>query len=663
MTVTIQRFMEMVTEVGLASDVELRTALERSAAEGTEHDVRALAGDLVRSARLTDYQARQLLDGQGIEIGQYVLLDKIADGGMGQVYKARHRTMGRLVALKVIHEKGLVFQDTIERFQREIRALAELQHPHVVTAFDAGERNGAPYLVMEFMEGVNLSQAVRGGRFAVQKAIDCIRQAALGLKYIHDRGIIHRDIKPSNLLLDRNGLIKIVDLGLARLADWRRRDPTETAAELTVEGQIMGTVDFMAPEQFSDTHNVDQRTDIYGLGCTLFHLLVGRPPFGGATRDERLVVQRERPAASLSDSRPDVPAALEEVFQKMVARRPEDRFASAQELIDALDRIGIPGADDPLLATTVLWRPPGRNTSAHRHWKSAAIAAALLVALLPIAIGRLQLRRQQDPSAAVPDGGSARLPSPRKHPEPKDEEREPEKIPAERAAALWVLDRSGSVDAIVGTSFLPPIKNAAELPSTPFRIHRIGLGGRRLSEGELKFVEPLTDLEWLDIAHTDITDDDLASVAGLTKLQTLYLAETSISDDGLVHLAELKNLRNLDLRSTRVTDKGLKRLAQDHALTSLILGGTQETTDEGLSHLRFMQSLTSLGLRGTKVTDRGMQDVAELRNLKWIDLGLTNVSDQGIAKLGSLDNLGDLLLDGAVATGNGFPRKSCRISR
>src|SRR5262249_32836498 len=207
----------------------------------------------------------------------YEVLQLLGQGGMGAVYKARHKVMDRVVALKVINATLLGSNSSVERFHREVKAAAKLHHPNIVTAHDAGQAGNTHFLVMEFVEGTDLGKYVaQKGPLPVAHACHFIRQAALGLQHAHEHGMVHRDIKPSNLMLTAKGVVKVMDFGLARLTQ-----EGAGSAGLTGENVVMGTADYIAPEQAQDAHKADIRADIYSLGCALYHLLAGRPPFGG----------------------------------------------------------------------------------------------------------------------------------------------------------------------------------------------------------------------------------------------------------------------------------------------------------------------------------------------------------------------------------------------
>lgn len=264
-------------------------------------------------------------------LGDYVLLGKIGAGGMGRVFKARHRHMERLVAVKVLAPGALRDPDRVRRFHREMKAAASLFHRNIVTAFDAREEGGINYLVMEYVEGLSLNRVVeQHGPTAVDRTIDFILQAARGLDYAHSRGVIHRDIKPSNLIVDTEGVVKILDMGTARL------DDSPAAADLTQDGEVMGTVNYMSPEQAADPRNVDARADIYSLGCSLYFLLTGKPVYTGDIV-QTLLAHIQHPIPSLKEEREDVPDYLDAIFQRMVAKEPEDRYESVKDLIDDLE--------------------------------------------------------------------------------------------------------------------------------------------------------------------------------------------------------------------------------------------------------------------------------------------------------------------------------------
>ena len=273
----------------------------------------------------------------------YRVLGELGAGGMGVVYRAEHRVMGRVVALKVVARRYTASPAAAERFRREVRAAAQLGHPNIVTAHDAGEAHGLHFLVMEFIEGVSLDRLVRRkGPLPVATACQCVRQAAHGLQHAHDRGMVHRDIKPHNLMVTRKGQVKVLDFGLARVAA-EADPPAEPGGTprpertVTSPSLLLGTPDYLAPEQARNAHAVDTRADIDALGCVLYFLLTGRPPFAGSgTALEKMLAHVQDEPADVRTLRPDVPEELAAILRRMMAKDPAGRFATAAEVAAVL---------------------------------------------------------------------------------------------------------------------------------------------------------------------------------------------------------------------------------------------------------------------------------------------------------------------------------------
>jgi serine/threonine protein kinase len=328
--VSVEQFLKGLSESGLLPADEVRALAQRH----VQGDARALAQELVKQQKLTPYQASMLGRGRSkglVLAGAYVVLEKLGQGGMGMVFKAHDRRMNRIVAIKVLPPAFTKKPHAVQRFQREVQAAARLVHPNIVASFDAGQDIGAYFLVMEFVDGSDLSRLVKQqGPLGVAQAVGCILQAARGLEHAHGAGVIHRDIKPGNLLLDRGGTVKILDMGLARFEE--TADHPDAMDELTQAGSVLGTSDYMAPEQALNSKNADQRADIYGLGCTLWYLLTGKPMYSGETMMEKLMAHRDAPIPSLRAVRPESPKKLEAIFQRLVAKKAEDRYQSLREI-------------------------------------------------------------------------------------------------------------------------------------------------------------------------------------------------------------------------------------------------------------------------------------------------------------------------------------------
>jgi formylglycine-generating enzyme required for sulfatase activity/tRNA A-37 threonylcarbamoyl transferase component Bud32 len=256
---------------------------------------------------------------------------------MGQVFKAYHPSMDRTVAIKVILTKGKIDEESVRRFEREVKAAAKLSHPNIITVYDAGNANGRHFMVMELVKGQDLNVIVhRKGTLGVSETINYIKQVARGLAFAHESGVIHRDIKPANLFLDIKGNVKILDMGLAKIS---ARENEETLSMLTGTTAIMGTVDFMSPEQGLSSRDVDARADIYSLGATLYYFLTKKVMYEGDTAFAKVIAHSESPIPSLKLIRPDVSDNLDLIYTKMVAKQVEDRYQSMLELIQDLDAI------------------------------------------------------------------------------------------------------------------------------------------------------------------------------------------------------------------------------------------------------------------------------------------------------------------------------------
>ena len=353
MPVALETFLSQLSSSGIVPEEKLKVVVSKKASFA---DGEALARDMIKSRLLTKYQAEQILSGKGksLTMGKYQILEKIGAGGMGQVYKAFHCSTERIVAIKVILGKGKIDPEVVKRFEREVKAAAKLVHSNIITVFDADQADGRIFMVMEYIKGDDLGELLRKRRqLSVNEVVDYILQAARGLKYAHDQGVIHRDIKPGNILVDSSGNVKIVDMGMAKLES---KADEESISMLTASASIMGTVDFMSPEQGFSSKNVDARADIYSLGATLFFLLTRKVMFPGDSAFEKLLAHREAPIPSLSNSRVGITPDLEIAFTKMVAKKVEDRYASMAEVISALSRIEVEGGVNSIgaedLATT-----------------------------------------------------------------------------------------------------------------------------------------------------------------------------------------------------------------------------------------------------------------------------------------------------------------------
>lgn len=401
--VAIDEFVGCLRKSRLLNDSEVELLVEQYEPTSSE----AFAKQLISRNKLTQFQAKALLKGRwkGLVLGNYTVLEKLGEGGMGYVFKARHRRMGNIACIKVLQAAGRKSPDVLERFRREARTVARLDHPNIVVAHDADETGGIPFLAMEYIDGSDLSHLVQEhGPLSVPLATDVILQVARALAYAHRQGIVHRDIKPHNLMMplpngsfedsvnaadSSIGTIKLLDLGLARFDRTLAQEPDAmTAASMTNTGVIMGTVDYMSPEQALNGRKADGRSDIYSLGCTMFYILTGEVMFGGETLMEKLVAHRENGRPSLCKLDPSFPPALDTIFHRMVHRNPDRRYQSMDELVEDLEGFVEGKLPIPAVQHNTSDRPVKRGVDLHRfvqRQKRATRRNVIILSVLTLA--------------------------------------------------------------------------------------------------------------------------------------------------------------------------------------------------------------------------------------------------------------------------------------
>ncbi|HET6880828.1 MAG TPA: serine/threonine-protein kinase [Pirellulales bacterium] len=614
----------------------------------------------------------------------YEILGELGRGGMGVVYKARHRRMDRVVAIKVL-PAGLV-QDAaaVARFEREVKAAAKLRHTNIVATDTADEAGGVHFLVMEFVEGVDLAALVRrGGPLPVPRAVDFVLQAARGLDYAHRHGVVHRDIKPGNMLIDHEGTVKVLDMGLARLDS----SVGSEQAELTRTDQIMGTIDFMAPEQALDTKHADVRSDVYSLGITLFFLLTGQKPFRGENTLATLLAHREQAPPSLCAARAGTPTALEAVFLKMVAKQPANRYQSMAEVISALED-GLPrpssdvGWDKRADERRPTMNDAGRSTAALGCGPigvavAAPAASPALDPTLTLQTADVDTDPNTEQSLAVSIAASP----------PRHRGRRRNVLTGSALAGLLAIAAAAAfvirmqtgegevvVESEVGGISLDILRDG-EPVKEDWQVHagadnrwfvRTGtvevklpanLQGQFSVEQDTaglirdgKILVKITRKKKADASAVVAEDRDRAAAQWV--LAQGGFVQFSVNSSGSIGSARNKsdlpsepfqvfqiNLNGL----SAVTSADLDRFARLSRLNILQLAGTK-IDSEAIARLVQMRLLDSLNIQGTGIQSSQLASLAALKKLNRIDLTSAQQNDDGYAGLTKLAGLRELVL-------------------
>jgi len=332
-------FFNLVEESGLVEQVDLVRLLKQVAESKEPTDPKSVALRFVRDGLLTRFQANQLLLGKpkGFFVGRYRILELVGVGAMGKVYSAEHILMRRKVAIKILPIHRLSESSAVERFKREARAIGQLNHQNIVQAYDFDHVGSLWYLVLEFVDGKSLQEIVyRSGPIQWPRAVNYVRQTAAALQHASELGVVHRDIKPANLLLDKSGVIKVLDMGLAKVFG-ELFEVEKLPLTRRYDQKILGTADYLAPEQAADSHTVDVRADIYGLGMTFYYLTTGKSPCCDGRTADKLIWHQTSGPPPLNELAPAIPAGLAEVVGKMTARKPDDRWRTPAEVRGALE--------------------------------------------------------------------------------------------------------------------------------------------------------------------------------------------------------------------------------------------------------------------------------------------------------------------------------------
>ena len=662
----VESFMTTLRRSNLLAPEQVAVA----AAMALDSDAVSVARDLITREWLTEWQARQLLAGKSkLYLGKYKLMDVLGQGGMGAVLKAESTMLRRTVALKVmatnLHDDGVARA----RFEREIAFSASLNHPNIVRAIDADQIGNRFFLVMEYFAGRDLKAVVKErGQVSVEFACDCIRQTALGLQHAFEQGIVHRDIKPSNLLVTKDlktgrPLIKLLDLGLARVAhqaELATAGPANYEAAdggVTRSGQIMGSPDYMSPEQAMCSSTVDIRSDIYGLGVTLFQLLCNELPYTGENVMEKLLERINKDAPPVSVHRPELPPVLVHIVAKMLHRDPAQRFQTPAEVAAVLEAFATnpqslevqPEVELTLAPNLELPTLDSQADETLNIFVADLNSEAVFVNEPAVTSRPVIRRRTKSVMPLVISLGTAFtmigivlfLLSQGSGPPEKKSSTKPPSVRQNDTA-----DSKNSVDEISGTT----TRNIAALPPPPSFLStgdpltdwaRAAAGEIRVETGAgesvIRASDPLPKGKFtivgLDLSGVQIfTADDLRTLISGKSIQHLTLSGSRLKDSQLRQIARLKDLRSLDIGNTMVTDEGLESLSRCKDLTSLQLQYVS-VGDAGISHVAALSSLSSLNLEGTDVTDAAVKSLGSLENLRRLNLKHTALTEDAVDKL------------------------------
>lgn len=656
---------------------------------------------LIRLERLSEARLEAVQGAPPAQFGEYRLGPLLGRGGMGLVFQAHHRTLDRQVAIKFVPPRLDASSRGRARFLHEARAMAKLRHARLVTALDAGCEGEWTYLVMDLLAGIDLERLLRRlSPLPLDEACELVRQTAEGLAALHAHGLVHRDLKPSNLMLVEQSAgpptVKILDLGLSR---WMPEESTGDAERdrLTLEGQWLGTLDYVAPEQLKDARRASPASDLYSLGATLHVLLTGRsiwPSDRGdplPTRIARRLLNRPELAW---EARPGLPSGLKQLAEQLMSVEPTQRPTTEQviarlrewsELADltSLYQEAMRGddasADEPIPSATVA---PVRSETSSEHaapppksrfWRLAgAVLAAVLVGAYAWSSympgGKSRVESVGSTSRELDVGGMLERPAP---------------TAAERRAALAeVLAHGGRVeweggDAVLTSpaelpTELPELRNLTirgadwtaltsdKLASLLAQVgevqHGLWLEAIDLDAAALSQITRLTSLARLNVFVVEQCDlDDPGRLSGFQHLQQIGFPNTRLSDQGLRRLVELPDLRSLDLSATSITDDGLVALA-DRPFEQVVVRDNRQLTDRSLIKLAGNPHLESLTLSGTRATDAVLAKLAGHRRLNGLYLAHTATTDKGLESIATIHQLNYLALNDTRVTAQGLER-------
>lgn len=674
MKLSLKQFREQILATGLVSAEELERVSQSFGSPINSTD--DLSTALTSAGKLTRFQTLAIANGKQsrLFLGVYILKEQIGAGGMGEVFLAEHSRMKRDVVLKVLPQEVVENPESVRRFHREVHAAAQLNHRNIVTAYDANEENGVHFYVMEYVQGRDLSSLVKEkGPLSIDLALKVILQVAEGLKYAHEKGIVHRDIKPGNLLLDNSGTIKILDMGLARI---ETAGDADDGKGLTDSGMVMGTVDYMAPEQALDTHCADARSDIYSLGCTLFYLLTRLPLFTETTVMKKLMAHQNQAPPTLTGRRTDVPSEVESLYRNMVAKNPDDRFQSMTEVISAITKCVAPVGSE--ISDSQAKIADADMQSFLENWSQettpAMFASGSAADSDPIYANTMRTNLTGDTdkstapqSAMIAESNRGSVGSSGR---------------ANSSMLAWVAGFAGIALILVIAFFWGDNDPSTDPGGSPENQEqadvRPGDDGP-LKDGGSERTNPLNHTATLTISDSETVSKLIEKVKSLggevlcwdDEKQTHFPLNLKspmpkeadfgmslmLNDREDLERAELDELfdlcrtvaphhsLSLDLSRSQIAPDDLSSMAGLSFLT-VSLDGNPEINDRIASVLKSVKGLKILGLQETAVTDKTVEQLATLETLEILNLTQTHVTAQSRATLAQFQTLQKLILTG-----------------
>jgi len=631
------------------------------------------------------------------KLTHYAVSRKLGQGGMGWVLLAEDTKLNRKVALKVMRGRFAADKESRERFKREAKAAAQLRHDNIITIYQVDEDRNIPFFAMELLEGGTLQQRLEYPKpLSIGAAVRIAREIAQGLQAAHERGVIHRDIKPANIWLESpKGRVKILDFGLAHQADAK--------SGLTQAGEIVGTPHYMAPEQ-ARGRAIDARSDLFSLGCILYRMTTGKLPFAGESLLATLTAIAVDTPTPVCQLNPNVPHALADVIERLLAKDPAARPSSAAELIEQLieierdlapgnrsgSSIEIPPAilvqtrlpvvappspaqptsaprtsASPVAAPTprrLATKAPRRPLTAGKQTRwSWFVAVGSLAVLGPLlVVGFLWLARDllpspPEPGVAKPGAAKAGNPSP----DLRSVEPLQSSLLASKVVAEWALAKGGPAASvqvhISAQDAAVKISSGQELPSEAYQLEGIEFrGSRTLADADLGRLAGINTLHWLDLNDTQIGDSGIVQLDSFTTLTTLKLEGTQISDLGLAQIVQrCPMLKRLHIGRTACSAAAIESLTALKQLEELSLLDLP-VTDAGLKQVGRLAGLQVLDLSGSQITDQGLTELAGLSGLTSLALDRTSIGDRGLTMISKWGQLASLKLNGCQITDAGL---------